>query len=104
LGIVVWNGISGLWETSKTSAQAVLAFRVSVKKSCVKKKIKKERKKKSCVLGRQRQVDFCIWGQPALQNEFQDSQDYTEKPCLKKPKTKNGKKELGLFLYQQKTK
>ena len=29
-------------------------------------------------LGRQRQ--------PGLQSEFQDSQDYTEKPCLEKPK------------------
>jgi hypothetical protein len=25
-------------------------------------------------------------GQPGLQSEFQDSQGYTEKPCLKKPK------------------
>jgi hypothetical protein len=35
-------------------------------------------------LGRQRQVDFWVWGQPGLQSEFQDSQGYTEKPCLKK--------------------
>jgi hypothetical protein len=28
-------------------------------------------------------------GQTGLQREFQDSQDYTEKPCLEKPKTKN---------------
>jgi hypothetical protein len=39
-------------------------------------------------LGRQRQVDFWVWGQPGLQSEFQDSQGYTEKPCLEKPKTK----------------
>jgi hypothetical protein len=26
-------------------------------------------------------------GQPGLQSEFQDSQSYTEKPCLGKPKT-----------------
>jgi hypothetical protein len=39
-------------------------------------------------LGRQRQVDFWIWGQPGLQSEFQDSQGYTEKPCLEKTKTK----------------
>jgi hypothetical protein len=39
-------------------------------------------------LGRQRQVDFWVWGQPGLQSEFQNSQGYTEKPCLKKPKTK----------------
>jgi hypothetical protein len=28
---------------------------------------------------------FLSWSQPGLQSEFQDSQDYTEKPCLKKP-------------------
>jgi hypothetical protein len=39
-------------------------------------------------LGRQRQADFWVWGQPGLQSEFQDSQGYTEKPCLEKPKTK----------------
>ena len=33
-------------------------------------------------------VDFCVRGQPGLQSEFQDSQGYTEKPCLEKPKTK----------------
>jgi hypothetical protein len=31
-------------------------------------------------------VDFWVRGQPALQSEFQDSQGYTEKFCLKKPK------------------
>jgi hypothetical protein len=36
-------------------------------------------------LGRQRQVDFWVRGQPGLQSEFQDSQGYTEKTCLKKP-------------------
>jgi hypothetical protein len=40
-------------------------------------------------LGRQRQADFWVQGQPALQSEFQNSQDYTEKPCLEK--TKNNK-------------
>jgi hypothetical protein len=34
-------------------------------------------------LGSQRQVDFWVRGQPGLQSEFQDSQGYTEKPCLK---------------------
>jgi hypothetical protein len=34
------------------------------------------------VLGRQRQADFWVRGQPGLQSEFQDSQGYTEKPCL----------------------
>jgi hypothetical protein len=37
-------------------------------------------------LGRQRQVNFWVRGQPGLQSEFQDSQGYTEKPCLKKKK------------------
>jgi hypothetical protein len=39
-------------------------------------------------LGRQRQVDFCVRGQPGLQSKFQDSQGYTEKPCLEKQKQK----------------
>jgi hypothetical protein len=38
-------------------------------------------------LRRQRQVDFWVRSQPGLQSEFQDSQGYTEKPCLEKPKT-----------------
>ena len=33
-------------------------------------------------------VDFWVQGQPGLQSEFQDSQGYTEKPCLEKTKTK----------------
>jgi hypothetical protein len=37
-------------------------------------------------LGRQRQADFWIQGQHGLQSECQDSQGYTEKPCLEKPK------------------
>jgi hypothetical protein len=44
-------------------------------------------------LGRQRQADFWVQGQPGLQSEFQDSQGYTEKPCLEKPKEKKKKKE-----------
>jgi hypothetical protein len=44
-------------------------------------------------LGRQRQVDFSVRGQPALQSEFQDSQGYAENPCLEKQnKTKQKKK------------
>jgi hypothetical protein len=39
-------------------------------------------------LGRQRQADFWVRGQPGLQSEFQDSQGYTEKPCLEKLKKK----------------
>jgi hypothetical protein len=38
-------------------------------------------------LGRQRQADFWVQGQPGLQSEFQDSQGYTEKPCLELPST-----------------
>jgi hypothetical protein len=39
-------------------------------------------------LGRQRQADFWVRGQPGLQSEFQDNQGYTEKPCLEKQKNK----------------
>jgi hypothetical protein len=42
-------------------------------------------------LGRQRQVDFWVRGQPGLQSEVQDSQGYTEKPCLEKPKKQTNK-------------
>jgi hypothetical protein len=41
------------------------------------------------VLGRQ--ADFWVRGQPGLQSEFQDSQGYTEKPCLEN-KTKQKQK------------
>jgi hypothetical protein len=45
-------------------------------------------------LGRQRQADFWVQGQPGLQSEFQDSQSNTETPCLKKQnKTKNKNKQ-----------
>ena len=43
-------------------------------------------------LGRQRQVDFWVRGQPGLQSEFQDSQSYKEKPCLEKTKNKTKQK------------
>jgi hypothetical protein len=43
-------------------------------------------------LGRQRQANFWVRGQPGLQSEFQDSQGYKEKPCLEKTKkTKQNK-------------
>jgi hypothetical protein len=42
-------------------------------------------------LGRQRQVDFWVRGQPGLQSEFQDSQGYTEKPCLEKTNKQTNK-------------
>jgi hypothetical protein len=35
---------------------------------------------------------FLSQGQPGLQSELQDSQGYTEKPCLKKTKKKKKKK------------
>jgi hypothetical protein len=37
-------------------------------------------------LGRQRQADLRVQGELGPQNEFQDSQGYTEKPCLEKKK------------------
>jgi hypothetical protein len=42
-------------------------------------------------LGRQRQTDFWVWGQPGLQSEFQDSQGCTEKPCVEKQKQQQQK-------------
>jgi hypothetical protein len=42
-------------------------------------------------LGRQRQVDFWVQGQPGLQSEFQGSHVYTEKPCLEKTKQQQKK-------------
>jgi hypothetical protein len=47
-------------------------------------------------LGRQRQADFSVRGQPGLQSEFQDSQGYTEKPCLKK----QNKKKLFISIFK----
>jgi hypothetical protein len=44
-------------------------------------------------LGRQRQADFWVRGQPGSQGECQDSQGYTEKPCLKK-KTQKLKRKI----------
>jgi hypothetical protein len=38
-------------------------------------------------LGKQKQMDFLVQGQPTLQSEFQDNKGYTEKPCLKKKKS-----------------
>jgi hypothetical protein len=37
-------------------------------------------------LGRQRQLDLFVPGQPGLQSELQDGQGYPEKPCHKKAK------------------
>jgi hypothetical protein len=48
-------------------------------------------------LGRQRQADFWVRGQPGLQTEFQDSQGYTEKPSLRKQNKTNKQKAPGLI-------
>jgi hypothetical protein len=51
-------------------------------------------------LGRQRQADFWVRGQPGLQSEFQDSLGYTEKPCLKnKNKNKQTNKQVHYLIY-----
>jgi hypothetical protein len=42
-------------------------------------------------LGRQRQADLGVPGQPGLQSKFQDRQDYSEKLCLEKPKQQTNK-------------
>jgi hypothetical protein len=56
-------------------------------------------------LGRQRQVDFWVQSQPGLQSEFQNSQDYTEKPCLKKTnKNKQTNKQNQSIIPPKKTK
>jgi hypothetical protein len=54
-------------------------------------------------LGRQRQADFWVQGQPALQSEFQDSQGYTEKPCLEKQtnKREQNRKQKDTTAYKQ---
>jgi hypothetical protein len=49
-------------------------------------------------------VDFWVRGQPGLQSEFQDSQGYTEKPCLEKQKnrkTKNKNKTMEVHLFNR---
>jgi hypothetical protein len=53
-------------------------------------------------LGRQRQADFWVRGQPGLQSEFQDSQGYIEKPCLEKTNNNNNNNKtkcMLLFTY-----
>jgi hypothetical protein len=56
--------------------------------------------------GKKRQADFIVYGQHDLQSEFQVSQDYTMKPCLKKKiktkqkpktKTKENKTKASIF-------
>lgn len=38
----------------------------------------------SLIPAHERQVDVWVEGQPGLLSKFQDSQNYAEKPCLKK--------------------
>ena len=45
-------------------------------------------------------MDFWVQGQPGLQSEFQDSQGYTEKPCLKKKKKKKKNPREPLIYFQ----
>jgi hypothetical protein len=52
-------------------------------------------------LGRQRQANFWVRGQPGLQSEFQDSQGYTEKPCLKNKNKNKTKGTLCLLTIEQ---
>jgi hypothetical protein len=47
-------------------------------------------------------VDFWVRGQPGLQSEFQDSQGYTEKPYLEKPKKKKKKKRRNFSFHYSK--
>jgi hypothetical protein len=51
-------------------------------------------------LGRQRQADFWVQGQPDLQSEFQDRQGYTEKPYLETLPPPSQKKERVLGLAE----
>jgi hypothetical protein len=58
------------------------------------------------VLGRQRQADFWVWGQPGLQSEFQDSQDYYRETLSQKQnktpttkQTQKQKKNASLFSH-----
>jgi hypothetical protein len=51
-------------------------------------------------LGRQRQVDFRVRGQPGQQSEFQDNEGYREKLGLKNPKpnqTKQTNKQIRIL-------
>jgi hypothetical protein len=53
-------------------------------------------------LRRQRQADFWVRGQPGLQTEFQDSQGYTEKPCLENKTSKQANKQTKTKTKQNK--
>jgi hypothetical protein len=55
-------------------------------------------------LGRQRQANFWVQGQPGLQSELQDSQDYIEKPCLEQKQKRKKSKQQQQQNQQQKDK
>ena len=46
----------------------------------------------------ERQTDLWVWGQPGLQSEMQDSQDYKEKPSSETKQNKNKKKIPQVYL------
>jgi hypothetical protein len=46
--------------------------------------------------GKQKQPDLWVQGHPSLQQELQDSQGHTEKPCLEKETKQNKTKQLHL--------
>jgi hypothetical protein len=50
-------------------------------------------------LGRQRQADFWVRGQPGLQSKFQDSQDYRETLSEKAKKKKKKERKEGKSAY-----
>jgi hypothetical protein len=55
-------------------------------------------------LGRQRQADFWVRGQPGLQSKFQDSRGCTEIPCLETTTTTKQNKTKQNKTKQNKTK
>jgi hypothetical protein len=79
-------GESGLLMTFLVTSSFTYPFNISIKKLPISQTW--WRTPLIPALGRQRQADFWVQGQPGLQSEFQDSQGYTEKPCLGKPKKK----------------
>jgi hypothetical protein len=85
--------VEGLHAPLHNSSQ--IFFRTPIKPLQPKKKKKKAEQWWHTPLipaffGRQRQAEFLVRGQPGLQSKFQNSQGYTEKPCLEK-KTKQNK-------------
>jgi hypothetical protein len=69
----------------------VLGLHVCMYTTCMPTKIKRGHQSQAVVAHAFNpstwEVDFWVRGQPGLQSEFQDSQGYTEKSYLEKPKT-----------------